>query len=47
MFDSRRQAEVVRAQAAIIEVAQMLLPELATYITATSTVSEVIRRNPA
>ncbi len=47
MFDSRRQGEVVGAQAAIIEVAEMLLPELATYITATSTVSEVIKRNPA
>ena len=47
MFDSRRQVEVVRAQAAIIEVAQMLLPELATYIAETSTVREVIRRSPA
>lgn len=47
MFDSRRQTEVIQSQAAIIEIAQMLLPELATYIADTSTVSEVIRRNPA
>lgn len=46
VFDPRRQAEVVRAQTAIVEVAAMLLPELATHITATSTMSEVIERNP-
>lgn len=47
MFDSRRQEEVVRAQTAIIEVAEMLLPELAIHIAATSTVSQVIERNPS
>ncbi|MCQ9368559.1 hypothetical protein NQ036_09960 [Brevibacterium sp. 91QC2O2] len=47
MFDPRRQAEVIKAQAAIIEVAEMLLPELAAHIRDTSIVDEVNKGKPA
>jgi hypothetical protein len=47
VFDPKLQTEVTRASAAIGELAEMLLPELAAHIKQTSTVSEVISRNPS
>lgn len=46
LFTSRREEEITQCQAKIVDLAQMLLPELATHLQATSTITTVLGQKP-